>query len=76
MSILTYTSSERAQETPTDYPPCCGQSPVKWTWRKKGFVAIACVSPTCENHQGVLGYGEKDALACWMQRRRDLEGTQ
>lgn len=69
MSILTYTSSERAVERiGEEYPPCCGRAPMVLTWPKKELTSIICVSPACPNHEGVLCYSG-DAMARWSQVR-------
>lgn len=68
MSVITYTSSERAQERPgNDYPPCCGRTPLVLTWpkRHKGLVAIMCQNPACPNHAGVLCYGPNESQERW-----------
>lgn len=71
MSIVTITSNVRADETPTEHPPCCGHAPVKLTWKRKPFVGLSCTNTACPNWDGVLGYSEKDALDRWNQVRRE-----
>ena len=72
MSVVTYTSSDRAIDLPNDgYGFCCGLAPEVFTWRKhKLLIGIQCRNLNCTNHVGVLCYKD-EAKEKWEKFRND-----
>ncbi|RPD45492.1 hypothetical protein DNI29_19110 [Hymenobacter sediminis] len=56
----------------SEYPACCGQSPIKTTWAKgmgKDAVLLTCRNPSCRNAAGVFAC-DVDIARKWDKYRK------